>query len=118
MVLPTDLTLGCATPAVEWTEALPLGNGQIGAMRFKGPLYERFAHSEATLWSGGPSNGDDPAAKAVLPDLREAPFAGRPSEAFDLAQLTQGPFTDFYLPLGEGERPDRPRLSVALNGRP
>ena len=39
-------------PAVEWEEALPVGNGRIGGMVFAGPIYDRIILNEETLWSG------------------------------------------------------------------
>lgn len=42
-------------PADRWTEALPLGNGRMGAMHFGGVEAEQFQLNEDTLWSGPPS---------------------------------------------------------------
>ena len=41
-------------PATQWTEALPVGNGRLGAMVFGGPEEERLQLNEDTLWAGGP----------------------------------------------------------------
>src|SRR6218665_1896002 len=50
-------------PAQEWTEALPIGNGRIGAMVFGGIAEERLQLNEDTLWAGGPYDPVNPAAK-------------------------------------------------------
>lgn len=68
-------------PAVEWTEALPVGNGRIGAMVFGGTLQERLQLNEDTLWAGGPYNPVNPKAKASLAELRKLIFDGKYAEA-------------------------------------
>src|SRR5262249_12609736 len=88
-------------PAQKWVEALPLGNGRIGAMVFGGVASERIALNEATLWSGGPKDWNNPGAKAVLPKVREAIFAGRYQEAEALCKQMQGPYNQSYQPLGD-----------------
>jgi alpha-L-fucosidase 2 len=72
-------------PAREWTEALPLGNGSLGAMVFGGIKRERLQLNEDTLWSGSPYGNVNPRAKAALPRIRELIFAGRYAEAEALA---------------------------------
>ena len=57
-----NLKLWYEQPAKEWVEALPLGNGQIGAMVFGGIENELIQLNEVTLWSGGPQK------KNVNPD--------------------------------------------------
>jgi alpha-L-fucosidase 2 len=74
-------------------EALPVGNGRLGAMVFGGIATERLQLNEETLWSGGPKDWDTPGAKDALPALREAIFAGHYEEADLLAKQLQGPFT-------------------------
>ena len=60
-------------PAEVWTEALPVGNGRIGAMVFGGVSEERIALNEATLWSGGPEPASiNPGASQYLEPLRKA----------------------------------------------
>ncbi|MBS1712513.1 MAG: glycoside hydrolase family 95 protein [Armatimonadetes bacterium] len=88
-------------PAQQWVEALPVGNGRIAGMVFGGVEHERIALNECTLWSGGPGDGNNPAARAVLPQIREAVFAGDYEKADSLALGMQGPYTDAYLPLGD-----------------
>jgi len=50
----TDSVLWYRQPAAHWVEALPLGNGRLGAMVFGRTLDERIALNEQTLWTGGP----------------------------------------------------------------
>ncbi|MES1183627.1 MAG: glycoside hydrolase family 95 protein [Myxococcales bacterium] len=74
-------------PAAEViTEALPLGNGRLGALITGGVPNERLALNEATLWSGGPYDATSPEALASLPEVRRLLFAGRYREAAELAQ--------------------------------
>ncbi len=68
-------------PATQWVEALPLGNGRLGAMVFGGVETERLQLNEDTLWAGGPYNPVNPQAKAALPEVRQLLFAGKFEEA-------------------------------------
>jgi len=68
-------------PAKEWTEALPIGNGQLGAMVFGGIKRERLQLNADTLWSGGPYDNVNPEARAAIPRIRELIFAGKYAEA-------------------------------------
>lgn len=87
-------------PAEQWTQALPVGNGRLGAMVFGGVEEERLQLNEATLWSGGPRNWNNPRAREVLPQVRAAIFAGDYVRADDLARSMQGPYNQSYQPLG------------------
>ena len=78
-----------------------MGNGRLGAMVFGDPLRERLALNEDTLWSGGPTNWNNPDAKTWLPKVREAVFAGRYAEADALTKKMQGPYNQSYQPLGD-----------------
>src|SRR3569623_2307896 len=73
------------SPASEWTDALPLGNGRLGAMVFGGITREELQLNEVTLWSGGPYAPSDPDALKLLGAVRELVFAGRYVEAEKLA---------------------------------
>ena len=79
------LTLWYERPASRWVEALPIGNGRIGAMVFGDPAMERLQLNEDTLWAGGPYDPSNPEALAALPRVRELIFAGRYTEAESLA---------------------------------
>ena len=72
-------------PAVVWTEALPVGNGRLGAMVFGGTASERLQLNEDTLWTGGPYDPVNPAAHAALPEVRRLIDAGKFAEAQALA---------------------------------
>ncbi|ATI80777.1 glycoside hydrolase family 95 protein [Sphingobium yanoikuyae] len=78
-------TLWYRQPAANWTEALPVGNGRLGAMVFGGVHRERLQLNESTLWAGQPYDPVDPHARTMLPKLRELIFAGRIEEAQALA---------------------------------
>ncbi len=80
-----NLKLWYSRPAEQWTEALPLGNGHLGAMVFGGVGEERIQFNEDTLWTGQPTDYAHPGAAAVLPELRALLFAGRQAEAEALA---------------------------------
>ncbi|PNU02283.1 alpha/beta hydrolase [Novosphingobium guangzhouense] len=73
-------------PAKEWTEALPVGNGRIGAMVFGGIAEERLQLNEDTLWGGGPYHPVNPEAKAALPQVQRLIFEGRYDEAQAIAK--------------------------------
>ncbi|KKB13482.1 alpha/beta hydrolase [Devosia geojensis] len=81
----TDHLLWYPSPAGEWTDALPLGNGRLGAMVFGGVTRDEFQLNEDTLWSGGPYRPTNPEALDHLEAVRELIFAGRFREAQDLA---------------------------------
>jgi alpha-L-fucosidase 2 len=72
-------------PASEWIEALPVGNGRLGAMVFGGVGRERIQFNESTLWSGGPHDYTHPGASAALPRIRSLLFEGDQSAADSLA---------------------------------
>ncbi|RZM31098.1 MAG: glycoside hydrolase family 95 protein, partial [Sphingomonas sp.] len=72
-------------PAGAWTEALPVGNGRLGAMVFGRVAQERLQLNSDTLWAGSPYDPDNPAALAALPQVRALLAAGRYKDATDLA---------------------------------
>lgn len=75
------------TPASRWFEALPLGNGHLGAMVFGDTALERIALSESTVWSGAPDHeAVNPGARSHLGQIRELLFAGQYDEARSLCQ--------------------------------
>lgn len=81
-----ELKLWYRHPATEWVEALPVGNGRLGAMVFGGIEQERIQLNESTLWAGGPYNPANPEAKAALPEIRRLLAAGQDQAAQDLVQ--------------------------------
>jgi alpha-L-fucosidase 2 len=68
-----------------WTDALPVGNGRLGAMIYGNPEQEIIKLNEATVWSGGPNRNDNPDALAALPVIRKLIFEGKHAEAQKLA---------------------------------
>jgi alpha-L-fucosidase 2 len=86
---PPEFTLWYDKPAAKWEEALPVGNGRLGAMVFGGVLEEHFQLNVDSLWSGGRQDADNPEALAALPKIRELLFAGKYAEAQELTNKTQ-----------------------------
>ncbi|MFZ6770341.1 glycoside hydrolase family 95 protein [Undibacterium sp. Di26W] len=68
-----------------WEEALPLGNGRLGAMVFGRVAQERLQLNEDTLWAGAPYTPDNPDARTALPEVRQLIADGKYKEAADLA---------------------------------
>lgn len=86
-------------PARQWVEALPLGNGRLGAMVFGGVEQELLQLNESTLWSGGPVKPNvNPGAAAVRQALRQDQDYGR---ADRLARQMQAFYAESHLPLGD-----------------
>jgi hypothetical protein len=75
-------------PAANWNEALPLGNGRLGAMVFGGTGRERLQLNEETIWTGEPDKEDyyHCDGPKALPEIRRLTFADKWSEAQDLFQ--------------------------------
>src|SRR4030095_10529334 len=96
-----NLKLWYTKPAIAWEEALPLGNGKMGAMVFGGVSEERFQLNDNTLWSGYPEPGNNPEAPKYLPLVREQIFQGNYDSAAKLWKKMQGPYSAQYLPLGD-----------------
>lgn len=88
-------------PAERWVEALPLGNGRLGAMVFGGREEERLQLNEDTLWSGPGGDWNCPKAPELLGPLRRAISEGRFGEAHELAKGLQGTYTQSYQPLAD-----------------
>ena len=83
---PGDLSLWYRQPAIKWTEALPIGNGRLGAMIFGGAKEDRIQFNEETLWNGGPRDYHRPGAYRYLDTIRNLLFAGKQKEAEQLAE--------------------------------
>ncbi|OLY90680.1 alpha-L-fucosidase 2 [Cnuella takakiae] len=98
----SPLKLWYTQPAAAWTEALPVGNGRLGAMVFGGVENELIQLNESTLWSGGPvPKSVNPQSPQYLPQVRAAVFAGDYKKASDLSKQMQGLYSQSYLPLGD-----------------
>jgi alpha-L-fucosidase 2 len=74
-------------PARQWVEALPLGNGRLGAMVFGGTSRERIQFNEETVWTGGPHEYHRPGAHEQLDEIRALLFAGEQRKAEELAAV-------------------------------
>ncbi|MGV8090584.1 MAG: glycoside hydrolase N-terminal domain-containing protein [Mangrovibacterium sp.] len=84
----SNLRLWYNQPAREWTEALPVGNGRLGAMIFGETTTERIQLNEESLWSGVPVNDNNPLALKNLKQIQTLIIDGKLSEAVDLAEKT------------------------------
>ena len=97
-----NLKLWYKQPAKNWNEALPIGNGRLGAMVFGNVNEELLQLNEQTLWSGGPVNTNpNPMAPTYLPQIRKALDDEDYKLAEELTQKMQGLFSDAYEPLGD-----------------
>jgi len=84
-----DLTLWYQHPATNWmTEALPIGNGRLGAMIFGGVAQEQIQFNEDTLWSGGPEKlaGSRPGGAEHIAEIQKLIAAGQIEQATGLIQ--------------------------------
>ncbi|WP_342563081.1 glycoside hydrolase family 95 protein [Paenibacillus sp. FSL R7-0345] len=89
-------------PAAVWEEALPLGNGHMGAMVFGGTAEERFQLNEDTLWSGFPRDTNNYEALRYLKKARELVAAGNYTGAEQLVNSRMlGVNCQAYMPLGD-----------------
>jgi alpha-L-fucosidase 2 len=120
---PASLQLHYDKPASTWTEALPVGNGRLGAMVFGRPGEELLQLNEATLWSGGPvSTKVNPGAYEALGRVRQALAREDYAAAYQLTKGIQGRYTESFLPLGDllihqdlkGETPAAYRRSLDI----
>ena len=102
-------------PAAHWNEALPLGNGALGAMLFGRVAQERLQLNTDTLWAGGPYQPENPEALAAIPRVRELLAEGRYAEAAALAsasvmarplqQMAYGSLGDVFLQFADARVP-------------
>lgn len=97
-----DLVLWYNAPSRLWTDALPLGNGRLGAMVFGGVSSERLQLNEDTLWSGFPGIWNNPGAQQHLAEVRRLVLeAGDHPAADRLCAAMQGPYNQSYQPLAD-----------------
>ena len=100
-----DVVLWYDKPAARWADALPVGNGRLGAMVFGGGADGTFAKeflqvNEDTLWSGKPQDGNNRDASQYLPAIRKAVLEqGDYHQADSLCHKMQGLFAEAYQPL-------------------
>ncbi len=97
LLLPVALLLSCTRqddknlmklwydkPAGIWEEALPIGNGRLGAMIFGTPSTEHLQLNEETVWAGEPGNNIPGGFREILSEVRSLIFEGKYKEAQDL----------------------------------
>ncbi|MAF09174.1 alpha-L-fucosidase [Candidatus Poribacteria bacterium] len=114
-----DLTLRYDDDADEWVEALPIGNGRLGAMVFGRTATERVQFNEDTVWAGEPHDYAHEGAAAHLPEIRRLLREGRQREAEELAlrefmsvplgQMPYQPVGDLWLGFGHDDVTDYER---------
>jgi len=118
------LELWYAAPAGKWHEALPLGNGRLGAMVHGGTDREHLQLNEDTVWRGQPHDYSHEGAAEVLPEIRRLLFEGKQREAEQLAskrfmsvplrQKAYQAFADLYIDFDHG-KPSKYRRALDLN---
>jgi len=120
----SELKLWYTRPASQWVDALPIGNGRLGAMVYGGgaidaidpknpqadhglgpvptdPAKETLQLNEDTLWSGLPVDGNKLDAKDYLPAVRRAVLEQKDyHQADELCRKMQGLFAEAYQPIG------------------
>ena len=98
---PPQTVLWFDKPADKWTDALPIGNGRMGAMIFGGAVAERLQLNEDSLWSGSPRNCNNTEAKSHLSEVRQLVLEQANYAAADsVCRRMQGPYNQSYLGLG------------------
>lgn len=98
------LRLWYTRPAAAWEEALPVGNGRLGAMVYGMPGQETIRLNEDSLWYGGPSRAANPQSQPYLEEIRSLLRDGKQAEAEHLARMamTASPkYEQPYQPLGD-----------------
>jgi alpha-L-fucosidase 2 len=133
--VPEPLKLWYDEPAAKWVEALPVGNGRLGAMVFGRTASEIIQLNEETIWAGQPNRNINPEALAALPEIRRLMFEGEPprqkaqAEKFRKAQrlidekviprTNQGmayqPAGDLHLAFAGHENPDSYRRELDIS---
>ncbi|MBM6993918.1 MAG: glycoside hydrolase family 95 protein [Prevotella sp.] len=90
-------------PATQWVEALPVGNGFLGAMVYGGTTEETLLLNETTFWSGGPYDNNSQESLSYLPEIRQKIFEGKEGEAQKLIDqhVVKGPHGMRFLPLSD-----------------
>jgi alpha-L-fucosidase 2 len=90
-------------PATKWTEALPVGNGRLGAMIFGGVQHELLQLNEGSLWTGGPVRTNvNPGAYENLQIVRDALLKEENyAKAYAYTKKMQGYYSESYLPMAD-----------------
>jgi alpha-L-fucosidase 2 len=118
------VSANAAAASAEWVQALPIGNGRLGAMVFGGVVNERLQLNESTLWAGGPYDPANPEARTALPEVRRLIFDRKYEEAARLVtdkmlarpirQMPYQPLGDLWLTFPAVERVSDYRRSLNL----
>lgn len=90
-------------PAEYWVDALPVGNGKLGAMIWGGVPNELLQLNEDTLWSGGPTDCNNPEAAKLLSKVRGLVWEGHFTDASILSEKCLGRYAQVYKPLADIE---------------
>ncbi|MDL4818480.1 glycoside hydrolase family 95 protein [Actinomadura opuntiae] len=101
------LKLWYEQPAAQWLEALPIGNGRLGAMAFGGTDKETLQLDEHSVWAGRPLVYDNPDGLAALPEIRRLVFGGQWSQAQQLVDQR-------FIGLPAGQMPYQPVGNLTL----
>src|SRR5437868_4038615 len=125
MSLADESKLWYAKPAAQWEEALPIGNGRMGAMVFGGITDERIQFNEDTLWTGKPHDYVRAGARDALDEIRKLVFAGEEKAAEKLARETflsdpvrqkaYQPFGDLRFHFDNADKPQDYRRELDLD---
>ena len=92
-----DLKLWYDEPADKWVEALPVGNGRLGAMVFGIPAFDRLQLNEETVWAGQPNTNANPYIReGALDEIRQLIFDGQYRQAQDMVDR------DIFFPVNHG----------------
>ena len=120
-----SLKLWYKQPAAVWEEALPVGNGRLGAMVFGDPLHERLQLNEESIWAGSKINNNNPNALKFLPELQRAIFESRYKDSWKLAEenflgtppqiRSYQPFGDLYIDYEWNSEPENYKRELDLN---
>ena len=119
-----DWCLWYRRPARNWDEALPIGNGRLGAMLFGGVAREQLQFNEDTIWTGKPHDYAHDGAADVLPELRRLLQERRQKDAEQLAmdrfmslplgQMAYQPCGDLWIDVPEHRKVSDYRRSLDL----
>ncbi len=99
-----DVKLWYTQPATNWLEAIPVGNGRLGAMVFGGTYRERIQLNEESIWAGQPLNNNNPEALKHLDKLQQLLISGKVEEAYKLVgkyYIGTPPRVRSYQPAGD-----------------
>lgn len=117
------LELWYPEPAANWNQALPVGNGRLGAMVFGGVTREVLQLNEDTVWAGGPHNNVTPSLQPYLREVADLVLAGRHAEAQALADqhlhssshgMPYQTVGNLQIDLGHGERTEAYRRQLDI----